>query len=95
MADSHFPYAFVDIGICWQGGYFARGQLQHANFALLDGYLRLDDVDLLLSLYCLTLDLLDELIWNVSKLGFQGDVALEVASLGKMQQSLRRLELGI
>jgi hypothetical protein len=62
VADSHFANAFVDIGICWEGRYLARGQLEHANFALLDCYLRLDDVDLLLSLYCLALDLLNELI---------------------------------
>lgn len=37
--------------------------MQHADFALLHAYLGLDDVDLLLSLDCLTLDLLDELIW--------------------------------
>ena len=62
MADSHLSYAFVDVGICWQGRNFARGQLQHADFALLDGYLRLDNVDLLLGLDGLTFDLLDQLI---------------------------------
>jgi hypothetical protein len=61
-ADSHFAYPFVDGGIFWQGGDFTGCELQHPDFALFYGYLGLDDVDLLLSLYCLTLDLLDELI---------------------------------
>jgi hypothetical protein len=76
MADSHFAHPFVDIGIGWQGGYFTRGQLEHADFALLDCYLRFDDVDLLLSLYCLALDLLDELIMRTLVIWISGGLAL-------------------
>ena len=66
-AHSHLAYAFVDGGVLWERGYFARCELKHAYFALLDGYLGLDNVDLLLGLDCLTLDLLDELIWMLVK----------------------------
>jgi hypothetical protein len=36
--------------------------LKHTDFALLACYLRFDEVDLLLSLYCLSLDFLDKLV---------------------------------
>jgi hypothetical protein len=66
MAYSHSAHALVDIGISWQGGYLTGGQLQHADFALLDRHLRFDDVDLLLGLDCLALDLLDKLRVSMS-----------------------------
>jgi hypothetical protein len=61
-AYSHLAHALVEIGIGREGGDLTGGQLQHADFPLLDRYLRFDDVDLLLGLDCLGLDLLDQLI---------------------------------
>jgi hypothetical protein len=37
--DSHLANAFVDIGVAGEGGYLARGQLKHTDFALLAAYL--------------------------------------------------------
>ena len=69
--------------------------MQHADFTLLDGYLLLDDVDLLLSLYCLALDLLDELVLSTlvntsasgRRLGVEGvmrDSRCQSAGLGAL-----------
>lgn len=57
----HFAHAFVDGCIGWESGYFAGGQLQHADVALLEADLGFDGVDLLLGLYCLGFDFLDKL----------------------------------
>ena len=58
---SHFAYAFVDICIGGQGCHLFGRELQHAHLSLLAGNLGPDHIDLLLSCYCLTLNLLYEL----------------------------------
>jgi hypothetical protein len=67
---SHLAYAFVDVGAGRQLWYLLWGQFKHPDFSLLAGYLRPDDVDLLLSLYCLALNLLHKL--------FKGSQHLEI-----------------
>jgi hypothetical protein len=57
----HFAHALVDIGLRRQCRNLVRGELEHANLALLGCYLGSDHIDLLLGLYSLALDFLHEL----------------------------------
>ena len=57
----HFAHALVDIGLRGQCRNLVRGELEHADLALLGCYLGFDHVDLLLGLYSLALDFLNEL----------------------------------
>lgn len=57
----HFAHTFVDIGLWRQRRDLIRGELEHANFALLGCYLGSDYVDLLLGRDSLALDFLNKL----------------------------------
>jgi hypothetical protein len=58
----HFTNALIDICLGRQSRNLVRGELEHANLALLRCYLRFDHVDLLLRCYSLALNFLHKLI---------------------------------
>lgn len=79
----HFTNALIDICLRRQSRNLVRGELEHANLALLGCYLRLDHVDLLLGCYSLALDFLHKLIL----LALAGTMMHPASSVSREMQS--------